>query len=62
MINPLFEDVMGEALEEELLNDEQYTLTSMNVYDEIEVHDNCTVQILKNSITGQTSVGWWDNE
>ena len=35
---------------------------SINVFDEVEVHDNCTVQILRNTITGQTSIGWWDNE
>lgn len=33
-----------------------------NLYDEREVHENCTVEILKNSITGETSVGWYENE
>lgn len=33
-----------------------------NLYDSEEVHENCTVQILKNSVTGETSVGWWENE
>ena len=33
-----------------------------NVYDEVEEHKNCTVQILKNSLTGEESVGWWENE
>ena len=33
-----------------------------NIFDEEEIHENCTVQILKNSITGETSVGWWENE
>ena len=33
-----------------------------NIYDEEEVHENCTVQILRNSITGETSIGWWENE
>ena len=32
------------------------------IYEEVERHDNCTVQILKNPITGELSVGWWDNE
>ena len=31
------------------------------VFDVEEIHDNCTVQILKNSVTGETSVGWWEN-
>ena len=33
-----------------------------NLYDEEETHENCTVQILRNSITGETSVGWWENK
>lgn len=32
-----------------------------NIYDQEEIHENCTVQILKNSITGACSVGWWEN-
>ena len=33
-----------------------------NVFDEVEIHPNCTVQILRNSVTGEESVGWWVNE
>ena len=33
-----------------------------NIYDQEEIHENCTVQILKNSMTGACSVGWWENE
>ena len=33
-----------------------------NIYDEEEIHENCKVQILKNSVTGETSIGWWENE
>lgn len=33
----------------------------MNIYDEEEIHENCTVQILKNSATGDISIGWWEN-
>lgn len=33
-----------------------------NIFDIEEIHYNCTVQILKNSITGEISVGWWENE
>ena len=32
-----------------------------NVFDESEIHENCTVQILKSSVTGQKSIGWWPN-
>lgn len=34
----------------------------MNLYDEEEIHPNCTVQILRNSVTGEESIGWWDND
>ena len=33
-----------------------------NIYDQEEIHHNCTVQILRNSFTGEVSVGWWENE
>lgn len=32
------------------------------VFDEEEIHENCTVQILRNSVTGEVSIGWWENE
>jgi Lar family restriction alleviation protein len=31
-------------------------------YDQEEVFHNCTVQVLTNTATGETSVGWWKNE
>ena len=33
----------------------------INVYDEEETYSDCTVQVLKNSVTGKVSVGWWKN-
>ena len=33
-----------------------------NLYDVVEEHPNCTVQILRNSVTGEESVGWWEND
>lgn len=33
-----------------------------NIYDVEEVYHNCTVQILRNSITGEQSIGWWPEE
>lgn len=29
------------------------------IYDQCEVYHGCTVQVLSNSVTGKTSVGWW---
>lgn len=34
----------------------------INIYDEEEIFPGCTVQVLRNSYTGQISVGWWRNE
>ena len=33
-----------------------------NVYDVEELHEDCTVQVLRSSVTGEVSVGWWKNE
>lgn len=33
----------------------------INVFDEEEIHENCTVQIWRNSVTGEVSIGWWEN-
>ena len=32
------------------------------IFDEEEIHTNCTVQIWRNSVTGDISIGWWPNE
>ena len=32
-----------------------------NLYDECEVHENCTVEIWRNSKTGKISIGWYEN-
>lgn len=32
------------------------------VFDIEEIHPNCTVQVLKNSVTNEVSVGWWEND
>lgn len=42
------------------LEQAQYGVDS-NLYNEEEVHENCTVQILKNTYTGKISIGWFDN-
>ena len=33
-----------------------------NLFDEREVHTNCTVEIWRNSVTGEMSIGWWEND
>lgn len=34
----------------------------LNLFDQEEMHENCTVQVLTNSVTGETSIGWWENK
>lgn len=36
-------------------------VSELNMYDAEEIHHNCTVQVWKNSQTGETSVGWWQD-
>lgn len=33
----------------------------MPVFDKESVYENCTVQILRNTLTGEQSIGWWPN-
>lgn len=33
-----------------------------NIFDEEETIPNCTVQVLRNTETGEESVGWWRND
>ena len=35
--------------------------TQVALYDVEETHDNCTVQVWRNSVTGESSIGWWEN-
>ena len=37
------------------------TTVETNIYDKEETYPNCTVQVLTNTATGETSVGWWEN-
>lgn len=36
--------------------------TEFRIYDQEEIHHNCTVQVLTNSVTGDTSIGWWEEK
>ena len=42
--------------------DDKTLLDEINMFDDEEIHENCTVQVLTNSVTGETSVGWWRND
>jgi hypothetical protein len=32
------------------------------LFDKEETYTNCTVQVLTNTVTGDVSIGWWQNE
>ena len=34
-------------------------MMELNMYDQCEIIEGCTVEILTNTLTGETSVGWW---
>ena len=40
----------------------QFEEITTGLFDIEEIHQNCTVQILRNSVTGEISLGWWENE
>lgn len=41
--------------------EDDFMLDEINMFDDEEIHENCTVQIWKNTTTGENSVGWWQN-
>lgn len=44
------------------MDDKEISEIETNIFDEVELYTNCSVQILRNSVTGEESVGWWINE
>lgn len=44
------------------MNEEKILEVHAAIYDEVETYPNCTVEIWRNSVTGDVSVGWWPNE
>lgn len=33
-----------------------------NIFDKEEIYRDCTVQVLTNTVTGEVSIGWWQND
>lgn len=50
-------DRVGDSMDDKDINE-----IETNIFDEVEIYENCSVQILRNSVTGEESVGWWINE
>lgn len=47
------------ALLQTASDEDDMMVDSIGVYNEEEIHENCTVQVWRNTVTGETSVGWW---
>ena len=41
---------------------DEITKVETNIFDQEEIYTDCTVQILRNSVTGEVSIGWWKND
>ena len=50
---------MTAALLQTASDEDDMMVDSIGVYNEEEIHENCTVQVWRNTVTGETSVGWW---
>lgn len=60
VIRKIKREIEKSPIVEELKNREVTIET--NIFDKETTIENCTVQILENSITGEVSVGWWRND
>ena len=43
-------------------DEQEQKVVEFNLFDVEETFDDCTVQVLKNSVTGEISLGWWRND
>lgn len=44
------------------MNEDKILEVHAAIYDQVETHRNCTVQVLTNTVTGDVSVGWWADQ
>lgn len=44
------------------MNENEILEVHAAIYDEVETYPNFSVQILRNTVTGDVSIGWWENE
>ena len=49
-------------MNDEAVAPEEEETIEVNLYEEVELHTNCMVQILRNVLTGELSIGWWEND
>lgn len=55
-------EITKEIEKSPVIEQESSMTVETNIFDKETIVENCTVQILENSITGETSVGWWRND
>lgn len=61
-VDKIVEIVNGLVKEEEQKAENQTNYKiDLNLFDEMEMYHDCTVQVLHNTITDEYSVGWWQN-
>lgn len=46
-------------LHQQLIRQEDVFSISTTIFDEEEIIPHCTVQVWKNSVTGEVDIGWW---
>lgn len=51
---------LKEGLEEEIMDN--IVVDEFNLFDKVERYSNCIVEILSNSVTGESSIGWYKTE
>lgn len=58
-----YDDFM-EIIESELVTPKEEKITNIetNIFDKSTIYTNCNVEIWENSITGESSVGWYKTE
>lgn len=49
-------------MNDDAVTPEEEETVEVNLYEEVELHTNCTVQILRNVLAGELSIGWWEND
>ena len=42
-------------------DEDDYIFNECNMFDDEEVHENCTVQVLHRADGGEPSIGWFEN-
>lgn len=54
--------IFATPMNDDAVAPEEEETVEVNLYEEVELHTNCTVQILRNVLTGELSIGWWEND